>query len=144
MTDHSVVTGADLLLDTDISVHCVRQVLGVHLGAGVTIRSRNEQGAIAYISKVLIRVVVAAWQIQQKSRFFTPWWLLVAITTIINHHGDALQIERWPLLTINHLGPHDALKHHFTSLKTDLIFLQQRVLERNFYETNVPVHGNFL
>ena len=30
----------------------------------------------------------------------------------------------------NPLSPHDALKHHFTSLKTDLIFLQQRVLER--------------
>ena len=27
------------------------------------------------------------------------------------------------------LSPHDALKHHFTSLKTDLIFLQPRVLE---------------
>ena len=27
------------------------------------------------------------------------------------------------------LSPHDALKHHVTSLKTDLIFLQQRVLE---------------
>ena len=32
----------------------------------------------------------------------------------------------------NPLGPHDALKHHFTSLKTDLIFLQQSVLERKF------------
>ena len=32
----------------------------------------------------------------------------------------------------NPLSPHDALKHHFTSLKTDLIFLQQRVLERKF------------
>ena len=32
--------------------------------------------------------------------------------------------------SINPLGPHDTLKHHFTSLKTDLIFLQQRVLER--------------
>ena len=30
---------------------------------------------------------------------------------------------------INPLGPHDALKHHFTPLKTDLIFLQQMVLE---------------
>ena len=30
------------------------------------------------------------------------------------------------------LSPHDALKHHFTSLKTDFIFLQQRVLERKF------------
>ena len=31
---------------------------------------------------------------------------------------------------INLLGPHDALKHHFTLLKTDLIFLQPRVSER--------------
>ena len=28
------------------------------------------------------------------------------------------------------LHPHDALKHHFRSLKTDLFFLQPRVLER--------------
>ena len=32
---------------------------------------------------------------------------------------------------VNPLGPHDALKHQFTSLKTDLIFLQQWVLEQN-------------
>ena len=32
----------------------------------------------------------------------------------------------------NPLSPYDALKHHFTSLKTDLIFLQSRVLERKF------------
>ena len=30
------------------------------------------------------------------------------------------------------LSPHDALKHHFTSLKTYLIFLQPRVLKRKF------------
>ena len=30
------------------------------------------------------------------------------------------------------LSPDDALKHHFTSLKTDLIFLQQMALERKF------------
>ena len=30
----------------------------------------------------------------------------------------------------NPLSPHDALKHHFTYLKTDLIFPQQKVLER--------------
>ena len=30
---------------------------------------------------------------------------------------------------LNPLGPHDALKHHFTSLKTHLIFLQLSVLE---------------
>ena len=33
---------------------------------------------------------------------------------------------------LNPLSPHDALKHHFTSLIKDLIFLQQRVLERKF------------
>ena len=33
---------------------------------------------------------------------------------------------------LNPSGPHDALKHHFTSLKTDLIFLKPKVLERKF------------
>ena len=33
---------------------------------------------------------------------------------------------------LNPLRPHDALKHHFISLKTDLIFIQPRVLEREF------------
>ena len=32
----------------------------------------------------------------------------------------------------NPLNPHNALKHLFTSLKTDLIFLQLRVLELIF------------
>ena len=32
----------------------------------------------------------------------------------------------------NPLSPHDALKHHYTSLKTDLISLQLGVLERKF------------
>ena len=44
--------------------------------------------------------------------------------------GDTQCLSRH--LSINPLSPHDALKHHFTSLKTDLIFLQQRVLERKF------------
>ena len=30
------------------------------------------------------------------------------------------------ILCFNPLSPHDALKHHFTSLKTDLIILQLR------------------
>ena len=30
------------------------------------------------------------------------------------------------------LSPHDALMHHFTSLKTDVIFLQPKVLEWKF------------
>ena len=32
-------------------------------------------------------------------------------------------------LVINSLNHHDSLKHHFTSLKTQLIFLQVNVLE---------------
>ena len=32
-------------------------------------------------------------------------------------------------LLINPLSPHDALKHHFTSLKTQLIVLQLKVLK---------------
>ena len=39
--------------------------------------------------------------------------------------------EVWSL-TFNPLSPHDALKHHFTSPKTDLIVLQPRVLEQKF------------
>ena len=35
-------------------------------------------------------------------------------------------------LALNPLSPHDALRHHFTSLKTHFIFLQQRVLEWKF------------
>ena len=45
---------------------------------------------------------------------------------------------------VNPLSPHDALKHHFTSLKTDLIFLQRRVSDENFHETGLRIHGNFL
>ena len=33
-------------------------------------------------------------------------------------------------LAVKGLSPHDALKHHFTSLKTDLIFLQMRDFRR--------------
>ena len=45
---------------------------------------------------------------------------------------------------LNPLSPHDALKHHFTSLKTDLTFIQLGVLNENFHETDLPTHGNFL
>ena len=36
------------------------------------------------------------------------------------------------IVVFNPSRPHDALKHDFRSLKTDLIFLQQRVLEQKF------------
>ena len=35
----------------------------------------------------------------------------------------------------NPLSPYDALKHHFTSLKTDVIFLQQMAWNENFRGT---------
>ena len=46
----------------------------------------------------------------------------------ICHRGCAYKV----LQLFNPLSPHDAVKHHFTSLKTHLIFLQQRVLKRKF------------
>ena len=47
-------------------------------------------------------------------------------------------------LLFNPLSPHDVLKHHFTSLKTYLIFPQLRVFKLNFIESGLPIHGNFL
>ena len=52
----------------------------------------------------------------------------------LNVHNNADQnadIISWHVkfVTLNPLSPHDALKHHFTFLKTDLISLQPRVLE---------------
>ena len=44
------------------------------------------------------------------------------------HHFTSLKTD----LVFLQQGPHDALKHHFTSLKTDLVFLQQGVLESKF------------
>ena len=38
-------------------------------------------------------------------------------------------VEIMAMVRLNPLSPHDALKHHSTSLKTDLIFLQLGVLE---------------
>ena len=43
---------------------------------------------------------------------------------------------------LNPLSPHDALKHHFTSLKTDLISLQLKDLTKHIYESCIPINGN--
>ena len=40
--------------------------------------------------------------------------------------------NRLHVLSFSLLSPHDALKHHFTSMKTDLIFLHPMVLEGKF------------
>ena len=68
--------------------------------------------------------------------------LYIAINSILNTAESAF--NPWMSEPFNPLSPHDALKHHFTSLKTDLIFLQPRVLEQKFPETGLPIHGNFL
>ena len=54
--------------------------------------------------------------------FLTPTALMLTALTIPFLSAPAF----------NPLSPHDALKHHFTSLKADLIFLQQRVSEQKF------------
>ena len=47
-------------------------------------------------------------------------------------HEEASEHKALIQYLFNRLSPHDALKHHFTSLKTDLISLQPRVSERKF------------
>ena len=66
-----------------------------------------------------------------------------------NHCGLSLTHEAYGIirpppdsnLPINPLSPHDALEHHFTSLKSALIFLQ--LGNENYHETGLPIHGNF-
>ena len=52
--------------------------------------------------------------------------------SVKNPHSCLILDYFLQLLTFNPLSPHDALKRHFTSLKTDLIFLELGVLERKF------------
>ena len=75
------------------------------------------------------------------------WDFLGKANTSIHGLGenDTGKIEVDPSTYFNPLSPHDALKHHFTYLKTDLIFLLLRVFfNENFHETGLPIHGNFL
>ena len=58
-----------------------------------------------------------------QSLSFTPIRLFCAVDT------DFCVPTESPL---NPLNPHDALKHHFKSVKTDLILLKLEVLERKF------------
>ena len=59
-------------------------------------------------------------------------WLLVKILSSRKTDDELSSWHRCCLWQLNPFSPHDALKHRFTSLKTDLIFLKQRVLERKF------------
>ena len=66
------------------------------------------------------------------------------ITEYLNqiNHINSLVAFMHHVSYLNPLSLHDALKHHFTSLKTHLIFLQPRALERKFpsnWFTNIMV-----
>ena len=58
--------------------------------------------------------------------------VLLTPTEMSVSSGSPPKIVNHLFSRFNPLSPHDALKHHFTSLKTDLIFLQQRDLERKY------------
>ena len=45
------------------------------------------------------------------------------------------------MFSFNPLSPHDALKHHFTSLKFSY---NKGFYNENFHETGLPIHGDFL
>ena len=76
-----------------------------------------------------------------RTSFFSDFWIYFNLTKTLRYAAIDCR-EYWitskvifslsncPL--VNPLGPHDALKHHFTYLKTDLISLQLGVLERMF------------
>ena len=55
-----------------------------------------------------------------------------SIHATLTKHLDNVWCLLECLSTFNPLSPYDALKHHLTSLKKDLISLQPRVLERKF------------
>ena len=55
---------------------------------------------------------------------------LIRDTFLLNYHVLPSRSNICYCRLFNPFSPHDALKHHFTSLKTDLILLQPRVLER--------------
>ena len=80
--------------------------------------------------------------LQNAAEISTPWNLTAV--------SAALQSGRYDLLLpgcvcgiFYPLSPRDALKHHFTSLKTGLIPLQLKDLNENFYESYILIHGNF-
>ena len=71
------------------------------------------------------------WKNPLESWFFFKYFSVARI----NGHGGNVkseQVRSTLRCLFNPLSPHDALKHHFTSLKKYLIFLQPGVLERKF------------
>ena len=100
--------------------------------------SKLEKG---YSQDLVKQTVVSSFRIvgQQldKLLYNQPINQLLHLTLAISPDTDKLTF-------LNPLSPHYALKHHFTSLKIDLIFLQQRVLEGKFPRTGLPIHEHFL
>ena len=55
--------------------------------------------------------------------------MVMVLLRMPDKYNDNMYLIQWTKIsytmgTLNPLSPHDALKHHFTSLKTDPIFLQ--------------------
>ena len=82
------------------------------------------------LNQLLDHVGVVAKQRCQRA----PWQHAAAATAA--HEGDhntppglTDRGVKTIIVVLNPLSPHNALKHHFISLKTDLISLQLRVLE---------------
>ena len=67
-----------------------------------------------------------------KANIVTPTRIAAEKGRWVNHLSYEAQPLKRLIKFAYPLSPYDALKHHFTSLKTDLIFLQPRVLEWKF------------
>ena len=87
------------------------------------------------LNQLLGHVGVVAKQRCQRA----PWQHAAAATETAAHEGDhniPLGLTdrgvKTIIVVLNPLSPHDALKHHFISLKIDFIFLQLTVLEGKF------------
>ena len=76
----------------------------------------------------------------QPARFENSWPPFCQIWIIFTHlklwiasaRHNFKWVEKFNNLAVKGLSPHDALRHYITSLKTELIILQLRVLEWKF------------
>ena len=64
--------------------------------------------------------------------FFQNYRSILGFTSDIFSSRSLLYVTFRHKWSFNPLSSHDAIKHHFKFLKTDLIFLQLRVFEEKF------------
>ena len=116
-----------------------KQAIQVNLTAGIDNNTHHWYFPIwILLSKIqkLSKYLLLNIQLKKWPKF-TPKYLWVMPETTAWSESPFLKILDPPLyaaksLLLNPLSPHDALKNHFTSLKTYLIFLQQRVSKDKF------------